>query len=303
MTITQMRYFKTVCQYMSLTKASRELHVSQPALSMAIKEIENTYGLALFHHNANSLAITEVGTVLLQEVSTIIDLYDHLEIMLSDHILEKNYVRVGFVSMNGKNAILTMISEFRRLHPEIQLFLTEDSTQELYKALDCGKVDLISAEKKPEVSQKEWNDSSLYRHKKLEKIQMSFAVSAMHPIAKRTFVSWQDISKLPLVLPDKFNQLSKTVQRELEASQCSMPKEVYYTTQISTVEQFIENNVACGFLPTEIIEDNPCICALPCPPIMDDWLYLVYRKDQHMTLPIRQFIQTAVDSFVLNKSA
>ena len=59
MTITQMRYFKTVCQYMSLTKASKVLHVSQPALSMAIKEIENNYGVALFHHNANSLSITQ----------------------------------------------------------------------------------------------------------------------------------------------------------------------------------------------------------------------------------------------------
>ena len=303
MTITQMRYYKTVCQYMSLTKASRELHVSQPALSMAIKEIENNYGVALFHHNSNSLAITEIGAALLDEITNIIDLCDHLESMMTEHLLDRKYVRVGFVSMNGKNAILTMISDFRRQHPDIQLYLTEDSIQQHYKALDCGKVDVIIAEKKPEMSQEEWNDSSLYLHKKLGKINMSFAVSADHPLAKQDAVSWQEIAKLPLVLFDRSHHLTLTVQRELEASRCQMPREIYYTTQISTVEQFIENNVACGFLPTEVIEENPCIHGLSCPQIVDDWLYLVYRRDHHASLPIRQFIQTAVDTFRAAKSA
>ena len=303
MTITQMRYYKTVCQYMSLTKASKVLHVSQPALSMAIKEIENNYGVALFHHNANSLSITEIGMMLLDEVTTIIDLYDHLETMLTDHLLDKKYVRVGFSSMNGRNAILTMISDFRRQHPDIQLLFTEDSIQQHYKALDCGKVDVIIAEKKPEMSEEEWNESALYRHKKLGKVNMSFAVSAEHPLANQDAVSWQDIAKLPLVLLDQSNHFTLTIQRKLEALNCETNKEIYYTTQISTVEQFIENNVACGFLPTEVIEDNPGIRGLSCPQLLDDWLYLVYRKDHHASLSTRQFIQTAVDTFALHASA
>lgn len=303
MTITQMRYYKTVCQYMSLTKASKVLHVSQPALSMAMKELESSCGVALFHHYANSLAITEIGMVLLDEVTAIIDLYDHLENMLTEHTLDKKYVRVGFTSLNGRSEIFTTISEFRRQYPDIQLVFTEDSLQQHYRALDSGRVDVIIAEKKPDLSIEEWNESALYRHKKLGKISMSFAVSAEHPLAKKDMVTWQEIAQQPLVLLDRSNQFTQAVQRELEAQSRQSDKEIFYTKQISTVEQFVENRVACGFLPTEVIEANPRIHGLSCPQLIDEWLYLVYRKDHRTSLSTRQFIQTAIDTFALQASA
>ena len=89
MTLIQMKYYMTVCQYMSLTKASRELHVSQPALSMAIKKLEDKCGVSLFHHAANSLAITDHGIVLLEEITTIVNQYRNLEQLLSGNLLNR----------------------------------------------------------------------------------------------------------------------------------------------------------------------------------------------------------------------
>ena len=68
MTLIQMLYFYTVCEYMSFTKAAEKLRISQPALSSAIRQAEEKCGVELFKHRANSISITDEGIVLRQPI-------------------------------------------------------------------------------------------------------------------------------------------------------------------------------------------------------------------------------------------
>ena len=68
MTLIQMLYFYTVCEYMSFTKAAEKLRISQPALSSAIRQVEEKCGVELFKHRANSISITDERIVLRQPI-------------------------------------------------------------------------------------------------------------------------------------------------------------------------------------------------------------------------------------------
>ena len=92
MTIVQMHYFNVACQYMNLTRAAEKLHISQPALSAVIKQVEEECGVQLFRHRANSITITDEGIVLQQEIQPILDRYQHLKRLLSAGKLDRNYV-------------------------------------------------------------------------------------------------------------------------------------------------------------------------------------------------------------------
>ena len=71
MKLIQLQYFEVICKHNSFTKASEELHVSQPTLSVAINDLEKEFGVTLFYRQRNGLRITEDGEKLLELSKTV----------------------------------------------------------------------------------------------------------------------------------------------------------------------------------------------------------------------------------------
>ena len=61
MTLAQLRYFCTAARYHSITRAAEELYVTQPTISVAIRELEKELKLRLFHHEKNRISLTQEG--------------------------------------------------------------------------------------------------------------------------------------------------------------------------------------------------------------------------------------------------
>lgn len=79
MKIVQLRYFLSVCEHNSITAAAREWYVSQPAISAAVRELEDEYGIRLFLRNNNRLEITEKGKWFAERVRVLVDCVDDLD--------------------------------------------------------------------------------------------------------------------------------------------------------------------------------------------------------------------------------
>lgn len=297
MTLIQMLYFNTVCEYMSLTKAAEKLRISQPALSSAIRLVEEECGVELFKHRANSISITDEGIVLQQEIQPILERYGHLERLLANKKLDRNYVQIGLSPFRG-NIVLPAISErFQQNYPSAQLIITEGGTSYLYESLDLNKFDLILTAKKPGFSEEDWANSTLYSYLKLTDVRMVFAVSTANPLAALESVSWQQVLQERLILLDSTYSQKNTISRLLSRDGYQLPDNVFYTNQVHTIIQFVEKNVACGFLPEETANDNPKIKALPFPDSEVHPIYLVWRKDRHLFHAAKHFVETAQELY------
>ena len=79
MTLQQLQYFVTVCKYQNLTKAARELSISQPGISTSIRELETECGFALFERRPNSIALTDQGESFLREAEHMLRSYHKLQ--------------------------------------------------------------------------------------------------------------------------------------------------------------------------------------------------------------------------------
>ena len=75
MTLIQLKYFQTICKYNNITRASAELHVSQPSLSNAVKELEREFGVSLFTRRSRGLELTPEGRYFLDEADKLLDTY------------------------------------------------------------------------------------------------------------------------------------------------------------------------------------------------------------------------------------
>ena len=128
MTLTQMQYFQAVCKYENFTKAAEDQHISQPAMSAAMKDLEAECGVPLFKKTRNSLTITDAGWALLEEVEKNLTQYDHLMYAVKNLSLSRKYIRVGVSTLNGNLVYPQILSAFSKRCPDIQVISSEEPT-------------------------------------------------------------------------------------------------------------------------------------------------------------------------------
>ena len=297
MTIVQMLYFSTVCQYMNLTKAAQKLHISQPALSSVIRQIESECGVMLFQHRANSISITDEGVVLRQEVEPILKQYKHLETMITDSHLERNYIRIGLLPILGMGVMSGISALFKSRYPDVQLQLTEKETGQLYEDLDSGKVDLIITTQKKEMPEEAADSIKEYESLRLRDLHMVFAVSQQHPLAHLDRVEWADVVQQPLIMLDESIEMIDDIIAKIKQDGYHLPADTCYTNQLYTAMVFIETNTAAGFLPIDAVQHNSKVKGLLFPGTERYPVYMVYRRDRHQFHAAKLFEKTAMELF------
>jgi DNA-binding transcriptional LysR family regulator len=139
------QYFEEVARELSFTKASKNLHITQQALSEYIKRMETHYGISLFNRKP-TLHLTHAGERLREYVSQ--SAYRE-EMLLADfsrfRTQQVGRVRVGITPTRAPIFFPLIFTRFNRIHPGVELSLREDHTQFLVKDLTEGKVDFVIA--------------------------------------------------------------------------------------------------------------------------------------------------------------
>ncbi len=137
MELYQMRYFKAVADCGSMTKAAEKLHVSQPALSKAIKALEEEMGTLLFDRVGRSIVLNEDGHVVHRAVTYAIDSVDAVPQALSSFTRTRAQM-VNLYSPVPLGDDVNVIAAFRREHPDIRVRVAMTRTQ----AFDADQADL-----------------------------------------------------------------------------------------------------------------------------------------------------------------
>ena len=143
MTLRHMIIFRTICESeCNTTKAAENLHMSQPAVSLAIKELEQYYGVHLFDRIGRRLQLTEVGQHFLQYAIHISDLFRDMETGLRDWD-SKGILRLGASITIGSQFMPSYVKSFSKLCPgiDVRVFVEQSEILEqkiLSNELDCA---------------------------------------------------------------------------------------------------------------------------------------------------------------------
>lgn len=289
MTIIQMQYFQEVCRLKSFAKAAESLHISQPAMSAAIRNLEQECGVLLFYRDKNALRITDEGKTLLEEISLVLKQYDHLHNIVSSLSLSRQYVRVGLSTLSGTQVYPNILLEYKKLYPDIQVMSLEESTDKQFELLDNGLLDLIITIKHFKTREEQKSFDEVYGHWPLKENVQLFCVSTQNPLANEAYVTLEQMVKEPLILlNDNYHQTKEMKRRWKEAG--LEYHVIHYTSQAYTVERFVEKNAAAGFLPMAVVATNPRITGLPYDGTEPRNIELFWKKDQYMFFATKAFI-------------
>ena len=141
-TLRQFQVFESAARHLSFSKAAKELHLSQPGVSMQIKQLEEAVGRPLFEQLGKKLFLTEVGREVLRASQAIAQQLVDLEDTLDDlRGLKQGALTVGVVS-TVSNFAIRLISQFRQEHPEVRITLDVVNREQLLGQLANNEVDL-----------------------------------------------------------------------------------------------------------------------------------------------------------------
>ena len=148
MSIKHLQIFVVVFQQMNITRAAEILHMTQPAVSRAIQELEKYYGIRLFERMNHRLYKTDSSINLYSRALAILELYDFMEKEI-DGSNEKSNVRIGATITLGNFVLPTLVSEFKKSHPNITIRVHILNSAKIQQEILDNELDLALVEETP----------------------------------------------------------------------------------------------------------------------------------------------------------
>jgi DNA-binding transcriptional LysR family regulator len=288
MELRHLRYFLAVADCGHVTRASQCLHISQPPLSRAIRELEAELGVELFMRQRQRIALTPVGAAMVEDARAVVARADglirHARALSSG---ENGRIRVGYVDGAMQGGVLSAhLRNLRASCPALVVDLVAASTETQLKALADNQLDVAIL-----YTPREWPDGIACR--KLLSDSMRLVVSTDDVLASRRTIAPSDLEASPWVaLPRE----GDTYWRDRFLQHCATagfrPDVRYEVAQLSALLGLVEAGAGRAFAQASISRaESPGLVLRSLPwwkHTIDYWL--AWR--QHNPAPsVRQFLR------------
>jgi DNA-binding transcriptional LysR family regulator len=143
MELTPLRYFQAIARHQHLTRAARELGVTQPALSAMLKKLEKHVGTPLVHRSGRGVALTEPGKAFLAHAEEAIRRAEQaVQIAREMAGLQQGHIRVGAGATATGYILPRVIGAMRQVHPGLRFYIREAGSAAVAEAVASGELDL-----------------------------------------------------------------------------------------------------------------------------------------------------------------
>lgn len=230
--------FYVVAKYKHMTKASEELHVSQPAISQAIKKLEEELGGALFVRSNKGMDLTEEGEMFYSYVSGALKLINDAENEFgSFKKLTKGELKIGCSASLTKLVLLQALKEFHQDYPGIKINVVNELTSNLILDLKLGKLDFVI------FNESDIKEASL-ELRKLKDLKMGFVYNPEYFEDK--IVNIEDLNNYPLILQKEASNTRKFLNNLLLAKGIRLVPKMEVVSQ-DLIMEFANIGLGFGF--------------------------------------------------------
>ena len=285
MTLRHMIIFRTVCECnYNTTKAAKNLHMTQPAVSLAIKELEQYYDILLFDRIGRRLKINDAGQLFLQYAIHISDMFNDMETGLREWN-SKGLLHVGASFTIGSQFLPEYVKEFSKFYPDIDLKVTVEQSDKLEhkilkNELDCALIEDIPHSKKL-VATSYCND------------KLSVFCSAEKGWVQGQTISKEEFSKQRFLLRESGSGTRELFNRVMEQAGIHIVPS-WEAASTSAIINAVVADIGIGVLPLRLIQDainQGLIVTVNVENLdFDREFYIIYHKDKFLTPAARKFI-------------
>lgn len=273
-TLRQLRVFAAVARNLSFTRAAKELHLTQPAVSMQVKELEDVCGMPLFERVGRTIHLTEPGSELaacaLHMDEQLRQTEERLDALRG---LKKGLLRLGVVS-TAKYFAASLLAEFKRSHPDVTIRFTVGNREEMIARLATNQADLVIMGRPP---------------RELDTVAEPFATHPLvivaapsHPLAKRHRIPLKKLATESFLIRESGSGTRAAMERVFKdrglAYQAAME-----AASNETIKQAVIAGMGIAFLSAhtvglEVKARKLAVLSIVGMPIMRQWFVIHLRS-------------------------
>jgi DNA-binding transcriptional LysR family regulator len=279
----QLRAFLAIAQTGSLGRAADVLHLTQPALSRVVKQMESQLRVQLFERRPSGMELTSFGQALLPYATHLTEEVDlALEEINARLGMGRGTVRIGTVASAAIMVLPELLDRLHRRWPNLQIQIVEAVEDKLASALVSKEVDVVLSGPIPEsdelmqVAEHNFADRSLA------------IASTSHPLHECSRLSARDLAELPWVMPATDAEPRKRFDALMQRLGLTPPRVVVETRSPSTIKAVVAKTQFLGWLPEPLFAAEQAaglIRPLPCPELTAPRRFYVYRRRRNFMPP------------------
>jgi len=289
-TLHQLQIFEAVARKKSITKAAESLHMTQPAVSIQIKQLQNSVGTPLIKYSGKTLFLTEAGDELLRVQQTIKTQTDAFEAYVSE--LKgglKGTLSVSAAS-TAKYFLPYLLGAFQKKYPGVKISLKVTNRDEVLSHLYENEYQLAILTQLPA-------DNTIAAEPFLSN-PLVMACPPDHPLAKKKNLSLEDLKNEPFIYRESGSGTRMVMERELEAAGIFPEKTMELATN-EAVKQAIMAGIGISLISdlsmkSELQTGMISTIDLLGYPIQTHW-HVLYKRDKIISRVFLNFIDFLKD--------
>ncbi len=238
-TIRQLRVFAEVARHLSFARAAELLHLSPPAVTMQVKELEGHIGLPLFERQGRQVTLTTAGEYMLVYARKVLaTLKDAEDAAARLQRLEVGTLTIGMVS-TAKYFLPGLLAHFQREHEGIELRLAMGNREQLVKMLHGNEVDIAIMGRPPTELATRAEPFAAHPH--------VFVAPTDHPLLKLGHLSVDNLRPFGFILRERGSGTRAAMEAFLAQSRME-PRVLMEMTSNETIKQAVMAGLGISFL-------------------------------------------------------
>lgn len=257
MDILALEAFIAVARHESFSKASKQLFVTQPAISKRVASLEEELGTQLFNRIARQISLTEAGKQLLPKAQDLVDQAEDMQRYASNLSNDiSGNLSVAIAHHIGLHRMPPILKAFNQRYPKVDLDIRfEDSDQAFYMVqqgdIEFAVITLPNQLPKKLVKEIVWTD------------KLNIVVSSDHELSAQRKVDLAHLADYPCVLTSKDTETYKVIQREFDEKNLELNVQME-TNNLETLKMLAAAGLGWSLLPQTMIDKtvmslNVCI--------------------------------------------
>jgi DNA-binding transcriptional LysR family regulator len=292
LSLRQLQIFESVARHLSHSSAATELFLSQPAVSMQIKQAEQVIGLPLFEQTGKKLFLTEAGREMLHYARSVMQLMKEMESVFDEMKgLERGHLNISVVS-TANYFMPQLLAKFIRAHPRIQVSLSVANRDAVIKQLTENIADLAIMGQPPE-------GTDMLAEPFMQNPLVVIAAPT-HPLARARKIQPRQLASETFLLREQGSGTRGVVERFFASHHLALPAHMEMDTN-EAIKQSVQAGIGIGIISRHGIEmelETKRLVVLDVEhfPIMRDW-HIVQRKEKRHSAAAQEF-----EHFLLKES-
>lgn len=255
MNIKDLKYLVALADHGHFGNAAAACFVSQPALSMQIKKLENGLGIKLLERTNKSVLLTDHGVIIAERARHILSQVDEIrEIATSTKDIYAGELRIGIIPTLAPYLLSLIIPKLTKLYPKLSFYLIEEQTSLLIEKLKQGKLHAVILASS--LAEKNFSHALLFEE------EFFLAAPATHALAKLKIIKPKDLDNKNLLLLEEghcMRDQALTICHKMQAAE--IPN--FRATSLETLRHMVAAGVGMTLMPKLACISSSSISYIP----------------------------------------